>query len=527
MNRSFIAFHQYDDRKIYKPHKSSTFFASIDIARYLGIGQNAQMSAKVSIWIVIITLLSCQTASENEQRPNILFIAIDDLNDWLGCMQGQPQVKTPHIDRLASKGVLFTNAHCQAPLCGPSRASLMTGLLPSSTGIYGQIRDDKIQDALSAQPEIQFLPQYFGSHGYKTMGVGKLFHHFAPKGVFEVEGGREGGFGPKPEKRFKYDPAWFEKEGNTQTDWGAFPEEDEAMPDFKTAQWTVEMLMHNHDRPFFLAAGFVRPHVPWYVPQKWFDRYSVDSLEMPPYLVNDQDDVPEISRQVHAVPMMPTTEWMMEEDEWRHAVHAYMACITFVDHYVGQILNALERSKYADNTIVVLWSDHGYHIGEKNRFAKHSLWQESSHVPLIISAPGFDGGMSCSKPVQLLDLYPTLVDLASLPKNLLNEGRSLRPLLKNVEEDWTYPAVTTYGFSNHSLKSETHRYIHYEDGSEELYNHQEDPNEWQNLALQAESKPIKLEMKKHLPSDNHRWVKESDYSPNQYFIESRAKHIPR
>jgi len=307
--------------------------------------------------LLLGVILNCsdrtQSITENLSPPNVLFIAIDDLNDWLGCMNGHPNAKTPNIDRLAANGTLFTNAHCQAPICGPSRASLMSGLRPSTSGVYGQINDKGLLKVPAFGNGNVYLPQYFSQHGYKTMGKGKLFHNHAPKGVFEISGGREGGFGPKPKKRFKYDPVWFDKPGGTQTDWGVFPEKDENMIDYKTAQWGIEKLGEQHNRPFFLALGFVRPHVPFYAPQKWFDMHPLEEIELPPYLKNDQKDVPEISRKVHEVPMMPTTEWAKETGEWKAIIQAYLACISFVDHYVGTVLEELGKSDYADNTIVL------------------------------------------------------------------------------------------------------------------------------------------------------------------------------
>lgn len=473
---------------------------------------------------------SCQSASSTEDKaettaPNVLFIAIDDLNDWLGCMKGHPNAKTPNLDRLAARGTLFTNAHCQAPICGPSRASLMTGLRPSTTGIYGQINDNKIRQADSSLTNILFLPQYFQQAGYKTMGKGKLFHGFAPEGVFEERGGREGGFGPKPERRFKYDPAWFDKPGGTQTDWGAYPDTDEEMIDYKTAQWAIERLQQKHDRPFFLAAGFIRPHVPFYTPPSWFDLHPLDSIQLPPYVEGDQADIPAISKEVHEILQMPSTEWAKEVGEWRAIVQAYLACISFVDHYVGQVLDALAASPYAENTIVVVWSDHGYHLGEKNRFAKHSLWEESTKVPLIFAGPGVGEGQVASQPVELLDLYPTLLDLCQLPPNARNEGQSLRPLLENPAAAWTKTAITTYGRNNHAIRSIAHRYIQFEDGSEEFYDHTKDKNEWENMARTQESSSMKLKLQNQLPSINVPWSPANSKGANTYLEAQRQRDL--
>jgi arylsulfatase A-like enzyme len=341
--------------------------------------------------------------------------------------------------------------------------------------------------------------------------------------VFDISGGRVPGFGPKPEKRMKWEGKRGQDHGSTSTDWGAFPDKDEDMPDYKSAQWAKARLGEDHEKPFFLAVGFLRPHVPWHVPQKWFDLHPVDQLEMPPYLPTDYDDLPEIAKQIADLPMMPTTEWAIKNDEWKNIVQAYLACISFVDHHVGEVLNALEKSEYAANTIVVLWSDHGYHIGEKNRFGKHSLWEEATRAPLIISAPGFSKGQVCSKPVGSIDLYPTLLDLCDFSPNSQNEGHSLKPLLKNSSAPWQNIALTTYGRNNHTVRDENLRYIHYEDGSEELYDHRTDSDEWHNLADSTEYAGEKMRLMKYLPDVNEPWAPTSRYDYNKYFTEQRIR----
>ncbi|MBT6004817.1 MAG: sulfatase [Prolixibacteraceae bacterium] len=470
---------------------------------------------KILSLLFICTSLQGYAEKETKpQQPNVLMICVDDLNDWLGCMNGHPNSITPNMDKLASKGVLFTNAHCQAPICGPSRASIMTGLRPSTTGIYGQIDDEKISEASDATNNIVFLPEYFKNHGYYTMGKGKIFHTFAPEGVFDEAAGREKGFGPKPEKRFKWD-----KKG-TSTDWGAFPETDAEMPDYRTAKWAVEKLQADYDKPFFLTAGFVRPHVPLYVPQKWFEMHPLDGVETPPYKKDDFYDLPAISLDVHEMPMMPTTDWAIETGQWKDIVQAYLACVTFVDNYIGEVLTALENSKYKENTIVILWSDHGYRLGEKGTFAKHALWQEATNAPLIISVPGMNGNTKCNLPVEMLDIYPTLVDLCGLPVYDRNEGKSLKLLLQQPEAEKNNFAITTYGRNNHTVVSKGYRYIHYEDGSEELYNRKIDPNEWENIASNSEMIPIKSALTKFLPVKNELWTPKikGKTGVNPYFI---------
>lgn len=457
--------------------------------------------------------------SQAQQKPNVLFIAIDDLNDWVGCFEGHPQTKTPNIDRLARQGVRFTNAHCQAPICGPSRASIFTGLYPGTTGNYLQLADVNIKKANQAAAESTFMPDYFEQHGYKTLGVGKLYHNGDRAKTFDEYGGWKDGFGPKPPKRINFDPAWMGVSGGTQTDWGAYPEADSLMPDYRSAQWAVDQLGQKHGQAFFLAVGFVRPHVPWHVPQKWFDLFPEENIETPPYLANDFDDIPEMGARVGEVPMMPTTEWLKERGEWKKVVQSYLASIAFVDHQVGKVLDALENSAYASNTIVVLWSDHGYHLGEKNRFAKQALWQESTRVPLIIKVPDGTKTGICRAPVQLLDMYPTVVELCGLPAYDKAEGHSLAPLLQKPNRTWQHHALTYYGVGNFAVTGKRYRLIQYEDGSQELYDLKKDPNEWKNLAGNKKYKKHKAKLAASIPQQQAPLAKQSKYNINAYFRE--------
>ncbi len=457
--------------------------------------------------------------------PNVLFIAIDDLNNWLGCMKGHPNAVTPHLDKLASQGVLFTNAHCQAPLCGPSRASLMTGLRPSSTGIYGMIDDNNIKLDNPATADIQFLPEYFQKQGYYTMGIGKLFHRHAPEGLFDESGGRNQGFGPLPEQRFVWDgygTSDRENYSRTSTDWGTFPQSDSLMPDHQSADWIIERLNRNYDQPFFMAVGFLRPHVPLYVPQKWFDLHPVEGLEMPPYKSDDLDDVPPVALKINDLPMMPTTDWAIESGEWANIVQAYLACVSFVDHQVGRVLTALEQSIYADNTVIVLWSDHGYRLGEKGTFAKHALWQPATNAPLMFAGSGVPQGLVLDNAVEMLSIYPTLLELCGLPSYDRNEGISLVPLMNHPENTEQYTAITTFGMNNHGVRTENFRYIQYEDGLGELYDYQSDPEEWNNL---FSNQDYRAEIAKHqalLPKVNVNWNQHSQYTFQPYFVEQKS-----
>lgn len=479
-----------------------------------------------------LLLTSCGMQSNKEldntsqKQPNVLFIAVDDLNNWLGCLGGYSNTHTPNMDKLAAQGVLFSNAHCQAPLCGPSRASIMTGLRPSTTGIYGMIPDDSVRSENPATNDIIFLPEYFKNNGYHTMGIGKLFHNHSPEGVFDESGGRVKGFGPSPEERFVWDGFGTSdraRYGRTSTDWGAFPEADSLMPDHRSADWVIERLNRKYDQPFFMGIGFLRPHVPLYVPQKWFDLHPVEGIEVAPYRSDDLDDVPPVALRINDLPMMPSTEWAIENGEWKNIIQAYLACVSFVDHQIGRVLDALENSEYADNTVIVLWSDHGYRLGEKGTFAKHALWEPATKAPLMFSAPGLPKGKVIDSPTEMLSIYPTLLELCGLPTYDRNEGKSLVALMQNTGEGPGTYAITTFGMNNHAVRSDQFRYIRYEDGEEEFYDHRNDPNEWTNQAKNIQYKEEVEALKQYLPKINSNWDAHSSYKFQPYFVEQKAR----
>ena len=458
----------------------------------------------------------------DQQRPNILFIAVDDLNDWVGCLGGHPQAFTPNIDRLAQSGTLFTNAHCQGPICGPSRACLLSGKYPTTTGIYQQ-PSGKAMTEDTTHFRGHLLPEYFAEHGYTTLAVGKICHGYPDNLAFHSYGGKWDNFGPKPPNgfRFNYHLPDVPFTG-TQTDWGAFPDTDSKMPDHKSAEWAIQQLQKRHDKPFFLATGFIRPHVPFYVPEKWFDRFPLESVELPKVRNDDLNDVPPISRAIHELPKYPNLKFLQQDDslQFRKCVQAYLACTTFVDYQIGRVLNVLNNSKYADNTIIILFSDHGYHLGEKDRVAKHSLWEESTRVPLIIVQPGHSHANLVHQPVGLIDIYPTILELCGLPAKATNEGRSLVPLINDPNTEWRTAIRTTYARGNHALRSDRYRYIRFEDGSEELYDHQTDPNEWNNLAGQPESLPTLEKFRKQLPEQEAPYHRSTNKGPvNQWFLD--------
>lgn len=486
----------------------------------------------IALALGLLILSACVAKSKDKtdgsvhKQPNVLFIAVDDLNNWLGCLNNYSNTKTPNMDKLASQGVLFSNAHCQAPLCGPSRASIMTGLRPSTTGIYGMIDDDKVRSLNPATKDIVFLPEYFSKQGYHTMGIGKLFHIHAPEGAFDESGGRVKGFGPLPEERFAWDGFGTSDRkhyGRTSTDWGAYPEADSLMPDHQSANWTIDRLNRKYNKPFFLGVGFLRPHVPLYVPQKWFDMHPLHGIQVAPYKSDDLDDVPSVALQINDLPMMPSTEWAKESGEWKNIIQAYLACVSYVDYEIGRVLDALENSEYADNTIIVLWSDHGYRLGEKGTFAKHALWEPATKAPLMFAAPDLPKGKVIDSPAEMLSIYPTLLELCRLPAYEKNEGISLVATMKNEKEEGKAFALTTYGMNNHAVKADGFRYIRYEDGGQELYDHKNDPNEFTNLANNPEYKVQIKELKHYFPATNANWDPLSSYTFQPYFVEQKAR----
>jgi choline-sulfatase len=446
---------------------------------------------------VFLALSPAARADETAKRPNVLFIAIDDLNDWISCLQGHPQVRTPNMDRLARRGTLLTNAHCQSPLCNSSRTSLLTGFRPSTTGVYGLApwfrTSEKWGDVVS-------LPQYFAQHGYKTYSTGKIWHGgYPPAKQRDGESdqwGPNAGVGAKPPKKL-IPPT---PEGNHPLmDWGTWPHRDEERGDWPVASWAVERLADPPDEPFFLAVGFFLPHVPCYATPKWFAMYPRDQLIMPPVRADDRDDTPEFSWYLHWKLPEPRLSWLNENQQWAPLVQSYLASISFVDSQVGRVLDALDASPAADNTVVVLWSDHGWHLGEKGITGKNSLWERSTRVPLIFAGPGVVRQARCNEPAELLDIYPTLVELCGLPNNERLEGHSLVPQLKDATAPRTWPAITTHNQGNHAIRSKRWRYIRYADGSEELYDMQEDPNEWTNLAKDPQYQPVITQHAKWLP----------------------------
>lgn len=441
---------------------------------------------------ILLIALASVCLSQAKPPPNILLISVDDLNDWVGCLGGHPQARTPNLDALAKRGVLFSNAHCQAPVCNPSRASLMTSLYPETSGIYF-LDPDIASSPVAARSTT--LPKRFEREGYHVRGAGKLFHNQENRLYINHYAGSYGGFGPMPKKKLS------QPHGHPLWDWGAFPDSNEEMPDFKIATWAAkELAKPDTGKPFLLGVGFYRPHVPMFVPKEWFDLHPLDEIKLPKVTDDDLSDLSKyainITRLKHVA---PTQDWVRRSGEWKHAVQSYLASVSFVDSCVGMVLEALDKSPHKDNTIIVLFSDHGFHLGEKDRWAKRSLWEDGTRVPVIIAAPGIEGGRITRNPVGLIDLYPTLLALTGLAPDPIHEGHSLVPLLKDPDAAWKHFARTSFGPGNVALRSERYRYIRYVDGSEELYDHQKDPHEWTNLADNPEFAPIKQQHALQLP----------------------------
>ncbi len=467
--------------------------------------------------LAFLSLVSAAPAAESRARPNILFIVADDLNHWIGSLQRNPQTKTPNLDRLARRGVNFTQAYCAASVCNPSRAALLSGKRNATIGVYGNASlpwSDYID-------EKQCLNGYLRANGYTTLGAGKIFHigggfpnsqgtqwddyvvGFGKGGTEEDED--EGGRRRRPTagpEAVNTPP----RKGNTRI--GEFEIGQPDIPDrdtedYKIAEWGARQLAQPHDKPFFLALGFHKPHLPWIVPKKYFAMFPPESLELPPHIADDTADLPPAGKAWATTARWKSVMADGGEKSWKKVMQAYLASVAYVDAQVGVVLDALDRSPQKDNTIVVFFGDHGWHFGEKERFGKTALWEEGTRAPLMWVAPGVtQPAQRCDRPVEFLGIFPTLCDLAGLPKPAYLEGVSFQPLLADVKAPWTRPALTTFGFNNHAVRSAEYRYIRYANGDEELYDEKADPYEWRNLAGKPELAAVKAELARWMPTEN-------------------------
>lgn len=489
---------------------------------------NSNLIFKLLVLVGIFSLNGC--AEKPVEKPNVLFISIDDLNDWTGSMGGNAQAITPHMDQLCDQGLLFTNAHCSQAVCTASRNSLLSGLHPSKTGWYSSTTNmRKTYDQVMG--EHKMLPQHFKDNGYKTMAVGKIFHsgvtdykdkrdafwdetapnYKVPKDLKDRGDGYGGThFYPFPKDGSQIVNHYGEEfaKGHSLC-YGALDRDD--MPEGKMfdeliAEWAVDQLNQDHEKPFFMAVGFVRPHVPYTAPKEYFDLYNLDDITIPDMPDDEMADIPNMGKSIAYGTIKNGDHYAvvnLSDTYWKELVYGYLACVSFVDDQLGKVMEALENSKYADNTIVVLWTDHGQHMGEKKHWRKQALWEESTRVPLYFKIPGKKSkGETSSRVVSLLDIYPTLVDLCNLPEAPKLQGQSLVPLIHKPDMEWEKPVLNTWYYKNHAVRSENWRYIRYRDGGEELYDHRNDPGEHVNLAGDPQYAEIIEAHKKWLPEND-------------------------
>lgn len=431
-------------------------------------------------------------------RPNVLLIILDDQNAFAGRTDLAPEAVTPRLDRYAKSGVIFANAQCAAPVCNPSRTALLSGLRPSTSGIY-----DNSQDSLPnghILTRTVSLPHYFRQHGYVIAGAGKVFGSAFGSVVKKdkwdetMDTGRKGRTEDARPPKEKIPLNSF----NVRHDWGAFPETRESMADWQMAGWAGEFLAQTRTKPFFLACGIVKPHTPWYVPQEYLDRFPPDRVTLPGLAADESAGLPAVVR-IKDKQIKQEAPLVARRKE---LVAAYLASSRYADDCVGRILDGLQSGPHRDNTIVVICGDNGYQFGEKHHWSKGGLWEGSAHVPLVIAGPGIAKDQVSNRPVSLIDLYPTLISLAGLPTKSDLDGVSIVPLLKNPSAPWDRPALTTKAFQEHALRTERWRYIRYADGSEELYDHDADPQEQTNVATKTEFAKVKAELQPWFPKHN-------------------------
>jgi len=413
--------------------------------------------------------------------PNVLFIAIDDLNDWVGFLGGHPQVQTPAMDALAARSTVFTRAYCNAPVCSASRASVLSGLSVQNTHVY--YHDQTFE---GVNPGKKQLDDMFEDAGYLRQRYGKVDHMFST----HVEQ-------PLPSPMPYANKVCPEPLGEGAFDWGPAPSGDEAQPDFQYAQSGIDFLAASHDRPFFLSVGFARPHVGWYVPQRYFDLYPKDTLVLPPAPPDDLDDLGPAGK---AIALQDDFHQCITSQQlWADAVQAYLASISWVDTQVGRLIAALDASAYASDTVVVLWSDHGFHLGEKFHWHKLALWERATRVPLLIRAPGQAAQAQVDACVSLQDLAPTLLERCSVPSAYAMDGRSLNPLLVDPHLAWDHPVLTTKDQHDHAIRTPDWRYIRYASGERELYDERADPGELRNLSGDGQHETIMAQLDALMP----------------------------
>ena len=470
---------------------------------------------------ILLSFLSCLTLPVESGTPNVLFLAVDDMNDWLGCMVASgeagerkgPRAITPNLDKLAARGTLFSNAHTAGVYCAPSRAAIFSGQFASTTGCY------RTANYFTHNPEIEGLQMSFARAGYTTLGAGKLYHH--PAGAIDQRGWSNF-FLRNPSQRTSGWPlnSWSEETplptpfpasvynrgqemtGGMFLEWAALPNGKEGeMADTIRVNWAIEQLGKAHEKPFFLAVGLYAPHYPNYCPKKYFDLYDPAEIALPPTREGDLNDLPDKIRRIKTG-RSRIVKRLEDLEAWDDAIHGYLACMSYADAMIGRILDALAAGPYADNTIIVFWSDHGYHLGEKGDWGKHTLWERTSNVPFIWAGPGVSEGAVSDVTVSLIDLYPTLVEMCDLPKPAQSlEGKSLAASLARPaaarDRNVFLPHMNA---GEYAVINRDWRYISYGEDGEELYDLREDPHEWTNLAGQPQHATTIMELREAAPS---------------------------
>ena len=444
----------------------------------------------------VSAVLVLGTVLVHAEKPNVLFIPVDDMNDWVGHLGGHPQAITPNLDRLAKRGVTFTNAQCAVPACNPSRTALLTGLRPSTTGVYHNSNPWR-----PVLPDVITLPKHFKDNGYFTAGFGKVYHGSYPDASdWDIWSSTPGDARKASKEKHLTDG------GVGGIRFGPLSNSDEEMIDHINVTRAIEQLNRKHDKPWFIACGLIKPHMAFSVPKKYFDLFPLESIKLPDVPAGDLDDIPPAGIKM-ARPQGDHAA-IIESGRWKEAVQAYLATINFADAQLGRLLDALDKSPDKANTIVCLWSDHGWHLGEKQHWRKFALWEEATKAPMIWVVPGVTpiNGI-CERPIDYMNIYPTLNDLCGLPapKNPRRqklEGISMRALLLDPDSAWDRPALTTHGRNNHALRSQNFRYIRYADGGEELYDHRVDPMEFTNLASDPKQVGVKEKLAEWFPKTN-------------------------
>ena len=424
-----------------------------------------------------------------EKQPlNVLMIAVDDLNHWVDYTGRNGQTKTPNIARLSEMGTSFTNVHCMAPACNPSRAALMSGMRPSTSGCY--VNGEDYKQFIEEGKGMEF---HFKRNGYTTLAAGKIYHHIGP-GSGYTAGWDE------------YAPNKADAQGGADKNEGFLDEvvtemTDQDLSDWHFVDYAIEQLQKDHDKPFFLACGLFKPHLAWAVPRKYYEMFPLETIKLPPHMENDLDDIPPSGVKM-AKPDGDHAK-LLASNRWKKAIQSYLACIAYTDMNIGRLLDAFEKSKYRENTAIVLWSDHGWALGEKKHWRKFALWEETTRTIMIWSVPGLTKpGTLCELPVDYSSMFPTMCDITGTQPPDHLDGKSIRALLRNPQADWDGVAITTHGYMNHAVRTERWRYIRYANGEEELYDHSKDQYEFVNLAQAPEYKPVKAKLASHLPALN-------------------------